>query len=229
MSGVEISDTEPIAPQSPPTTQIEPQPFNLTWKVQQGVFAYGSKSVTDQCQAQPADLWCSDVPLPEITLKPYDIIELSLEVQSHFIYKSDDVDTWRVHTSEALMKQNWYGDCDDLASTTLDVLIRAGQPRSKAWMVLADVRHTAVLDHMIGMVQDVDGHFWIVGDTSYQNAYPADRVKYRIVAIARMDAPTIWMDPHMVGAFAAKNLQNIPITPPKPVFGIDPDKFQVVK
>jgi len=83
----------------------------------------------------------------------------------------------------------------------LDILIRAGQPRNRVWLVLADVQHNGPFDHLVAMVQDVDGHFWIVGDTSAQNAYPADRIKYRIAGTARGDHMNVWEAPSTSGAF----------------------------
>lgn len=219
------SDKPPIQTPSLPVSagkQIDsPKPMDLTWEDQQGVFAYGVQSMQEQCKVQPSNLWCSPVKLKEKTLAPWDIFQISLEAKSNFVYKSDVVDNWRVHSSEVLMKQTWQGDCDDLASTTLDMLIRAGQPRRRAWLVLADVEHKAKLDHLIGMVEDADGHYWIVGDTSAQTTYPANLVKYRIVALASMEKPEDWQDPHLVPAFDAKSLQSNPIAP-RPVVRIPP-------
>lgn len=202
-----------VAQQTTPK-QIELKPMDLTWEQQQKVFLYGTLAVLDQCKAQPSVLWCNTASLPEKPLTAYDIIQLSLDAKAKFRYTSDTVDTWRVHSSEVLMKQEWYGDCDDLTSTTLDLIVRAGHPRSKVWMVLADVEHKGMLDHLIGMVQDIDGHYWIIGDTSAQNAYPASRVKYRIVGTARGDHMTLWEDPHVVGAFPADALQSNAIQRP---------------
>lgn len=211
----------PTAPASADNKIESPKPMNLTWEDQQGVFQYGIRSIQDQCKAQPSNLWCQTIRLKEQTLAPWEIFQISLETKSNFVYKSDVQDNWRVHSSEVLMKQTWFGDCDDLASTTIDMLVRAGQPRSRAWLVLADVEHKSTLDHLVGMVEDADGHYWIVGDTSSQTAYPANRTKYRIVALASMDKPEEWKDPHLVPAFDAKNLQSNPIAP-KPVVRIPP-------
>jgi predicted transglutaminase-like cysteine proteinase len=193
-----------------------PKPKDLTWPEQQSVFAYGTKAIVEHCQAQPMSLWCSPVKLKENPLTAWEIMNLSLEVKENFRYLLDVNDNWRVHTSSVMTKNTWQGDCDDLAVTTLDVMIRYGLARDRAWLVLADVQHTDVLDHLIGMVQDIDGKFWIVGDTSSQNAYPVDKLKYRVVGIANMSDPSKWVDPHTVDAFPASTLQSNPIVKPAP-------------
>ena len=207
---------EPPTTQQASTKQIDPKPMDLTWQQQQNIFAYGAASMLNQCAAQPSNLWCSKVRLPERMLSPYEIMNISLDTKANFNYLADVEDNWRVHSSEVLTKQTWKGDCDDLTSTTLDMLVRNGQPRNKIWFVLADVEHKNMLDHLIGMIQDADGHFWIVGDTSSQNAYPASQMKYRIVAVANGSDPMTWVDPHTVEAFPASALQNNPIAPPPP-------------
>lgn len=204
-----ISTPQPIAI----LNKIEQQPKDLGWTDQQGVFSYGTQAIDDQCKAQPVDLWCGNAPLREKVLTAWEIAQISIETKTNFVYKSDVTDNWRVHSSQVMDKKMWFGDCDDLASTTLDMLIRAGQPRNRAWLVLADVEHKASLDHLVAMVQDDAGHFWIVGDTAAQTFYPADRSKYRWVAVARMDNARAWQDPHFVGAFAAVNLQSKAIIP----------------
>lgn len=214
LTGLAAPTAESISGSQISLKEADPKPKDINWNQQQGVFMYGRVSIAEQCKVQPSNLWCISQPLPEKTLGAYDIIQTSLEVKSHFTYVADVVDNWRVHSSAVLMKQDWSGDCDDLTSTTLDVMIRAGQPRNKVWMVLADVMHTNVLDHLIGMVQDSEGHYWIVGDTSGQNVYPANRVKYRIVGVTRADDIMNWQDPHWVDAFPTEALQsNVLLTP----------------
>lgn len=195
-----------------PAVPIElPKPKDLNFLQQQSIFRYGTQAIEEQCSAQPTDLWCKPIRLKEQTLTPYQIMNISLDVKQNFDYLLDETDNWRVHTSEVLMKQRWKGDCDDLSSTTLDVMIRAGQPLRKIWLILADVTHTANLDHLVAMVQDSDGHYWIVGDTSAQNAYPADKMTYRVVAVARGDNMKVWSDPHSVQAFPASAMQSNPV------------------
>lgn len=202
-----------ISAQIPNTIEL-PKPMDLTWQQQQGIFVYGSMAMADQCAAQPSNLWCSDIRLPEKTLSPWEIMNISLDTKENFVYLADVKDNWRVHSSEVLVKKTWRGDCDDLTSTTLDMLVRNGQPRNKVWFVLADVEHKSTLDHLIGMVEDADGHFWIVGDTSSQNAYPVGKLKYRIVGVASGAEPMTWVDPHTVQAFPASVMQSNPIAPP---------------
>ena len=209
----DINNASQITP-SPPVV-VTPSPISapsgpqdLGWNDQQRIFAYGVRSIADQCAVQPAVLWCSKIELVEKTLSAYEIIDGSLKVKEKFVYTNDVVDNWRVHSRVMLEGHTWFGDCDDLTSTTLDMLIRAGQPRHKIWMVLVNTTTKGMFDHLVGMVQDDVGKFWIVGDTSSQNAYPVDRIKYRVVGVARGDQMKQWMDPRIMGVFPEKSLQS---------------------
>ena len=216
----------PAVEQAVSTPKIDPKPQDLTYQQQSGIFLYGANAIANQCAAQPSNLWCQPYNLKQATLSGFDIVTISLQTKRNFKYLADTVDSWRVHSSEVLMKQEWRGDCDDLTSTTLDMMVRAGQPLDKIWFVLADVEHKSVLDHLIGMVQDKDGHYWIIGDTSAQNAYPVSELKYRIVGVAS-GADLQWKDPHAVGAFPAESLQSNPIAPAPIIVNLPP--FELMK
>jgi len=214
------SPPSPKALEDSPTVQvtilkkIDPQPIDLSWEQQQEAFNYGLRSIAEQCKNQPTNLWCSNFKLEEKTLDAWKIMNTSLNIKSKFHYVSDTIDNWRVHSGTVLLDRDWYGDCDDLTSTSLDILVRNGQPLDKIWFLLVDVQHTSTFDHLIGMVKDDRGHFWIVGDTSSQNSYPVDQLKYRVVAVARGDHALKWEDPHLLGAFPVSTLQSNPIAMP---------------
>lgn len=146
-----VLQAQPIAEQT--INKIELKPRDLSWDQQQSIFAYGKFSMLSQCIAQPSNLWCTNVRLPEKTLTPWQIMNISMDTKADFRYVSDREDTWRVHSSAVLTKQTWNGDCDDLTSTTLDMLVRNGQPRNKIWFVLADVEHKKTLDHLVGWLK----------------------------------------------------------------------------
>lgn len=218
LTGVTMPDRETIDPETivkqstTPTPKIDPpQPKDLTWNQQQKVFDYGSAAMINQCVEQPQNLWCSEVRLSEKTLTPWQIMNISLNTKSKFRYVSDVVDIWRVFSSDVMSGNIWRGDCDDLTSTTLDMLIRDGHPRSKVWFVLVNVNNTRTLDHIVGMIEDIDGHFWIVGDTSSQNAYPLDQLKYRVVAVANGSDVKKWIDPRDTKIFPENVMQNNPV------------------
>jgi predicted transglutaminase-like cysteine proteinase len=191
-----------------------PQPRELSWEQHQKALEYGREALKDQCREQPDALWCSKQKLPEKTLTPWQIMDISLKTKDNFRYVSDLVDIWRIHSSSVLENKIWRGDCDDLVSTTNDIMIRNGQPRSKVWFALVNVNHQKILDHLVGIVEDADGRFWVVGDTSQQNAYPIEHMKYRVVAVAKASDVLVWFDPRDAKFFPERVLQNQPIVDP---------------
>lgn len=188
----------------PPKSKI------LTWEQYQKALDYGKVALEDQCQEQPEALWCSDQPLKEKTLTPWQIMNISLETKDNFRYVSDLIDIWRIHSSSVIDGKVWRGDCDDLVSTTNDMMIRNGQPRNKVWFALVNVSNRKILDHLVGIVEDADGRYWVVGDTSQQNAYPIEHLKYKVVAIARASDVKAWFDPREVKFFPVRVLENQP-------------------
>jgi predicted transglutaminase-like cysteine proteinase len=185
-----------------PTTSNNVQLFPIDPKsVIPGTISYGLNNVNEQCRAQPTNPWCQPKAHRTTTLDAYRLNVISRQVFKNFVYTSDVVDKWRVHSPEVIKGESWKGDCDDLASTTLDMMIRAGHPMNKLWMVIVDSSNTGYLDHMVAMAQDDDGHYWIVGDTSKRNVYPAELITYKVLAIARMDTVKFWFNPKGVGIF----------------------------
>ena len=99
----------------------------------------------------------------------------------HFTYRPDGSrDLWRSHADAVLSGRAWAGDCDDLASTVLDLLGRAGLALEKRYRLAASTRGTETVDHLIAAAMDANGGFWIVGDT-FGPAYPAGRCRHRLI------------------------------------------------
>lgn len=114
-------------------------------------------------------------------------IEADTKARAKFTYVSDGVfDTWRSHTDEALANHDWSGDCDDLASTVLDILTREGLALTDCWRLMVSSRHTGTMDHMIACAIDDKGEFWIIGDT-FGAAYHAEKLKHQPIDFQRMD------------------------------------------
>jgi predicted transglutaminase-like cysteine proteinase len=168
---------------------------------------YGVQAIAEQCRAQPGALWCRPGVWASRTLTSLQILSTNLTARDRFIYTSDVKDNWRVSSARVLLDQRWTGDCDDLASTTLDMLIRAGQPLNKAWLVLVDVDHKNLLDHLVAMVEDDSGQHWIVGDTMHGLPIPVAEVKFSVVALARADTMREWRGPRSLGVFSGDALR----------------------
>lgn len=106
------------------------------------------------------------------------IQDIDATARANFTYLADPqgADTWRSYADQARAAVPWEGDCDDLVSTVLDLLGRAGLPLEQRFRLV--VRPSGSPDqHMIGMAVDDGGQFWIVGDTEGP-IYPADACTY---------------------------------------------------
>lgn len=152
--------------------------------------SYGKTKLLEQCMEQPSVLWCADYRQETSPLSQNLIHAADSLVRKNWTYLSDEHDTWRVHTSTVLNNQIWLGDCDDIATTTLEVLARAGQPRDKMWLVLVaaqlSYRIQGRLDHLVAIVQDSEGEFWVVGDTNGK-VYRLSDMTYRPIVYTDMN------------------------------------------
>lgn len=99
-------------------------------------------------------------------------------------YLADAADAWRSHADDVLAGRAWRGDCDDLASTALDLLARAGCPLDRLWRLI--VTAAGGQRHMVGCVQADDGRLWIVGDT-FGACYRAESMAHSPVQSCRLD------------------------------------------
>lgn len=93
----------------------------------------------------------------------------------YFHYREDGkTDTWRSFAEQALLHRDWHGDCDDLASTALDLLARGVTPGPvraelttrmyRLKVKSAQCRPGIPYDHMIAAVK-IGADLWIIGDT----------------------------------------------------------------
>lgn len=136
----------------------------------------------EQCRAQPTLPWC--------------VATVDEAAREGFTYVADpgNSDTWRSHADQVLAGQPWSGDCDDLASTAADLLIRMGVPRDRVWLVLVDTRgKTGTFDHMVAATVDDAGQYWVVGDTA-RSAYPLQWLPYSVFGQMRV-SDGIWLPP----------------------------------
>lgn len=156
---------------------------------------YGDQALSTECDRESWLGWC-DKPLAQFrtrTLSVSQASNISHAVQNGYVYKADTVDSWNSFSASQLAGITWYGDCDDLTSTTLDMLYRSGQPLNKMWMLLNDVESHGVLDHIVGVIQASDGKYYVVGDTSTENFYPLADFKYSPRGVVRLDQRHNWV------------------------------------
>lgn len=114
-----------------------------------------------------------------------------LRARERFTYLADVGDTWRSHADEVLRGEAWRGDCDDLASTVLDLLGRAGLPLDQQYRLEVDSKGGDQVDHLIACALDGGGELWVVGDT-FGVAYRAGDMMHAPVQYQRMsEFPTV--------------------------------------
>lgn len=128
------------------------------------------------------------------------IAQVDAEARKRFSYISDgSIDTWRSHADEVLADKRWHGDCDDLASTVLDMLARLGVPLEDRFRLMVSATGTKIVDHMVGCVRAEDGSFLIVGDT-FRPSYNCTQIKHRGIVYNRLNEnpphveETIWRE-----------------------------------
>jgi hypothetical protein len=110
--------------------------------------------------------------------------KIDLQARRRFTYLSETGDTWRSHADDALVGKAWHADCDDLASTVLDLLGRAGVNLQDRYRLVVASKGKKP-DHMVACVRLGDGCFRIVGDT-FGPDYPAAVMKHRGVFYNRL-------------------------------------------
>lgn len=122
------------------------------------------------------------------------IREWDLKARELYTRRADppDYDNWRSYADDVLAGRPWAGDCDDLTSTVVDLLNRAGVPKSGLYRVLVNASGARFIDHMIGCVWDDDGRAWIVGDALAGEPYPAEQCRYPVCRYETLDALKTW-------------------------------------
>lgn len=94
-----------------------------------------------------------------------------------YAYDKPGEDQWRSFANVALQGKKWYGDCDDLASTTCDIAVRLGVPLKNLWFVHVSSTRNGRTDHMIAFGKDEKGKLWVIGDT-FGPCYPVSQMSH---------------------------------------------------
>lgn len=124
-----------------------------------------------------------------------DIRAADLSARAKFTYLPDPPgrDTWRSHADDVLAGRPWQGDCDDLASTVLDLMFREGELLANLYRLRVSSQGTETVDHMIACTWDYRGTAWIVGDT-FGEAYPAKVCRHRALSYQSLDDLSTWRE-----------------------------------
>lgn len=121
------------------------------------------------CQAQPILRWCNSgaVGGRSPTLEALELADARARAGLEQGVSHEGEDDWRSYADEALANKPWRGFCANLTATVLDLLVREGYDPRKMWRVEVisdDIPGRAIDVHMVALVE-VDGEYWIVGDT----------------------------------------------------------------
>ena len=90
------------------------------------------------------------------------------------------MNTWVSHAIAVRANAAWAGDCDDLASTVLNLCYLDGASRDSRYFleVWANPGDGSKVGHAIGAMTDDTGKFWIVGDTFFPAPYPVEQMQH---------------------------------------------------
>lgn len=115
-------------------------------------------------------------------MKAAELAQVDTRARAKFTYVADvQMDRWRSHADDVERGAAWEGDCDDLASTVLDLLGRAGLDLEDRYRLTVSVGRNGVVDHMVTAARDDDGRFWILGDT-FAGSYRAEDMRHEPIS-----------------------------------------------
>lgn len=121
------------------------------------------------------------------------IIKIDKLVRSKFTYKLDDGDHWRSFAKEVKAGKEWQGDCDDLATTTIQMLSEQGVKSTSLARACVSSTNGKKIDHMIAFCKDDKGIIWVIGDT-FGSAYRLDSMKHRPIFISLVSEGIKWVE-----------------------------------
>lgn len=118
--------------------------------------------------------------------------------QRFFSYQPEPgkTDVWRSFADQAVAGQRWKGDCDDLASTALDLLVRAHPDVDQSLLfrlcvATPECERWVPYDHMVAAYINHLGNLVCFGDTFGVPARPRDR-GYRVAQYSRLSEGIVW-------------------------------------
>lgn len=122
--------------------------------------------------------------------------------RSRWSYKADPPgnDNWRSHADDVLAGRHWEGDCDDLASTALDLMMRGvpGIPQDKLFRMCVKTRQCPAgvpFDHMVAGCLVRPGALVLFGDTFGDPQFYAHST-HRVIRYASVAEGVVWRNGH---------------------------------
>ena len=128
-----------------------------------------------------------------MVLNSQEIRRIDSMARKNFTYVAEEEDLWRSFADKVIQSKKWQGDCDDLASTTIDLLHRAGAPKNSLTRAIVGTYGSKTPDHMIAFAEDDKGRQWVVGDT-FGPAYPRKDMTHRLIKISPIHMGRSWKD-----------------------------------
>lgn len=122
------------------------------------------------------------------------IIAADKKVRKLFKYVHDKAgfDEWNSFADNVKLNKPIYGDCDDFASTVLDLLAQEGAPRTCLARGMVSSKKTATVDHMVGYCIDDKGKVWVVGDT-FGPAYGIKQMVHSQIKYSPVSTGIVWL------------------------------------
>jgi hypothetical protein len=124
------------------------------------------------------------------------LIKWDSAARKYYTYEYDKVlygksDKWVSKADDVLAGKAWKGDCDDLGSTVLDLLLRDGYPKKYLYRCLVNTKgFTDKIDHFIALASDGNA-MYVIGDT-FGPIYPLKKIKHKIVAVSNVTDGLKW-------------------------------------
>lgn len=121
------------------------------------------------------------------------IKEIDRTVDNQWVYKPDGPkDVWQSFATSITNGLTVYGDCDDKASTALQLAVEAGVPLDRLVRVVAATED--IPNHFLGAYEDDEGHWWTLGDTITRTTR-FDYMNYTVYKYSRLNEGNIWRKP----------------------------------
>jgi hypothetical protein len=148
---------------------------------------YYSATDMNSCGRQGYLPWCNANRIITLDEK---MVKWDYAARRKFTYKLDSdqykaIDDWRSHADEVLTNKSWSDDCDGLAETIVDLMIRDGYPPEMIYRVMVKSPGAKEVDHFIAIVHSPSG-WYVVGDTFSDGVYKLSSTPHTIVMVSKV-------------------------------------------
>lgn len=123
------------------------------------------------------------------------LVKWDSKARENYTYEYDKIqfkknDDWRSHADSVLAGKKWKDDCDGLASTVIDLLIRDGYNPNLLWRAMVDSTGGTKIDHFVGIASDGQ-RLLVIGDT-FGPVYSLAKMKHRLLAVSKLTDGLAW-------------------------------------